>query len=71
MATEEDLQNRFKYHKPKDVQVANNHETVRQLCLQLARELNNYIPEGREKALAFTKLEEVMMWANAGIARNK
>lgn len=25
--------------------------------------------ENTEKALAITKLEEVMMWANAGIAR--
>jgi hypothetical protein len=28
------------------------------------------VPGGREQALALTKLEEVVMWANAGIARN-
>lgn len=27
------------------------------------------VPDGREKATAITKLEEFMMWANAGIAR--
>jgi hypothetical protein len=27
------------------------------------------LPEGREKALAVTHLEEVMMWSNAAIAR--
>ena len=28
-------------------------------------------PESREKSLAFTKLEECIMWANAAIARNE
>jgi hypothetical protein len=28
------------------------------------------LPDGREKALAFTHLEEVTMWANAAIARD-
>lgn len=27
-------------------------------------------PDGREKTLAFTALEEVMMWSNAAIARH-
>lgn len=28
------------------------------------------IPNSREKSLAVTKLEEVVMWANKGISRN-
>nr|DAP87477.1 MAG TPA: hypothetical protein [Caudoviricetes sp.] len=32
-------------------------------------EVLNWLPECREKALAFTALEEVMMWGNAAIAR--
>lgn len=66
----EELQNRFEWHTPQDAETAKAHSNVRHLCLDLAIALNNVVPEGREKALAITKLEEVMMWSNAGIARN-
>jgi len=33
-------------------------------------ELNEIIPDGREKSLAITHLEEVMFWSNAGLARS-
>jgi hypothetical protein len=29
----------------------------------------NTVPEGREKSLALTRLEEALFWSNAGIAR--
>ncbi len=70
----QDLENRFKFHPATGSDTPSNtarqHEDIRNRCLQLAIDLNGRIPEGREKALAITKLEEVMMWANAGIARN-
>jgi hypothetical protein len=66
----EELENRFKWHKPKDSATGDKHDEIRQECLALAEIINDTVPEGREKVLAFTKLEEVMMWANAGIARN-
>lgn len=28
------------------------------------------VPDGREKSLALTHLEETVMWANAGVARS-
>lgn len=64
-----DIENRFAYHKPKDEETTKKHELIRAHCLTLAEDINKLVPEGREKSLAITKLEEVMMWANAGIAR--
>lgn len=36
----------------------------------LAETILSTCPESREKSLAFTKLEECVMWASAAIARN-
>lgn len=69
--SEDELLNRFSYHPATDEQTQLMHGAVRVMCLNLAIELNRLVPEGREKALAITHLEEVMMWANAGIARAK
>ena len=66
----EDIQKRFKFHPAKDTETQQKHEEVRSRCKSLAIVLNNIVPDGREKALVMTKLEEVMMWANAGIARS-
>jgi len=64
----EDIDNKFSYHKPvKENEMA--FEEVRTRCRRLAHFINDVVPIGRERALALTKLEEVVMWANAGIAR--
>jgi hypothetical protein len=65
-----DLHNRFDYHPPAGEQVAKAHEDVRAKCKSAAFLFNDLLPEGREKSLAVTKLEEAMMWANAAIARH-
>jgi hypothetical protein len=63
-----ELANRFKYHQPDQVRRA-SHERVRLAAGDLADEINIHAPDGREKSLAITKIEEAMMWANAAIAR--
>jgi hypothetical protein len=68
--TEETLKNRFTYHKPTGDQAV-KYEIIRNHCLDMALILNKLCPDSRELSLALAKLEEVVMWANAAIARNK
>lgn len=65
----DNLDNRFTFH-PATPTTGPHHDTVRGRCLKLAHELDALLPESREKSLAITKLEEVMMWSNAAIARH-
>jgi hypothetical protein len=65
----EDIANRFKFHPATTPERGAEHDAVRNRCGGLAAWLNEVLPEGREKALAVTHLEETMMWANAAIAR--
>jgi hypothetical protein len=66
---EEELENRFKSHPADSDEKKQAHEDVRNTCLNVAKFINVAVPDGREKSLALTHLEEVMFWANAGIAR--
>lgn len=66
-----EIDKRFTYHQPGSQQVAQRHELVRREVGELAAYLNEILPESREKALAFTALEEALMWSNAAIARNQ
>ncbi len=63
-----ELTNRFTYHPPDDVR-GYDHGTARSIGLRAAYDLNTLLPEGREKALAITKIEEAVFWANASLAR--
>lgn len=66
-----ELTDRFTFHPATTAERREAHEDVRALCRDVALELNELVPDGREKSLAITHLEDVMMWANAGIARQK
>lgn len=68
--TPEDIGHRFRFHPVDTLERRIGHERVRTMCGTLASELNDLLPEGREKSLAVTNLEQVMFWANAAIARN-
>ncbi|MEU7096067.1 Acb2/Tad1 domain-containing protein [Kitasatospora aureofaciens] len=67
--TEAEINNRFDHHPPTDEDTVILHEYVRAQCKRLASELDLHLLDGREKALALTKLEEAMFWANAAVAR--
>ncbi len=67
----DDINNRFAFHAATTEEKQMQHTSARSACLNLAQFLNEKLPEGREKSLSLTKLEESMFWANAAIARNQ
>lgn len=64
-----DLEHRFAFHPATTDEKRDLHTSMRQACLKAAQAIDEQAPAGREKALAITKLEEAMMWANAAVAR--
>lgn len=73
MATPIELQEmdkRFTYHPPKERQ-PERYTLLRESAKKFAIDIVQNCPDSRERALALTKLEEAVMWANASIARNE
>ena len=65
-----DLDNTYKHHEPKNDQVA-RYQNIRDYGKVLSGLVMAEVPESRERSLALTKIDEAVMWANAGIARNE
>lgn len=66
---DEKLESAFTYHAPKPGQ-PEKYQEIRDKAKELAYMISELVPNSRERSLAQTKLEECVMWANAGIARN-
>lgn len=66
----DELKTRFTYHRPKDGQ-PEKYEAVRELAHNYAHTLSQLCPQSRELSVALTKLDEVVFWANASIARRE
>ena len=64
------LESSFTYHAPKEGQ-SQKYQQLRDAAKELAFLIVDSCPDSRERALAITKLEESVMWANASIARNE
>lgn len=67
MIGREEVQNRFGYHRA-NADSAPKHAQVRELLETIAVQLDLLLPDGRDKSLAFTSLQEAMHWANSAIA---
>jgi len=64
------IEHTFTYHAPKGDQTR-RYAGLRDEAKMLAFLIEAYVPNSREKSLALTKLEECIMHANSGIARNE
>jgi hypothetical protein len=64
------IENNYTYHAPKEGQ-PKKYEAIREKAKELALLIEDVCPTSREKSLAFTNIEQAVMWANASIARNE
>ena len=60
---------KFTYHEPFE-ETSKRYQEIRTLAKMFSDVVDNLVPKSREASLAQTKIEEAVMWANAGIARN-
>ncbi len=65
---QQEIETRFIYHAPK-VGQPEIYARLRDKAKEMAILINDVCPESREKALAFSQLEDAIFWANAAIAR--
>ena len=63
------IENRFTYHPPTPDQVE-KYQALREAGMELAVLIDSMCPRSRETSVAMTKLDEVIMFANAAIARH-
>ena len=64
-----DLEKNFTYHAPTEEQ-KEIYKNIRKMAHDYAEYIQKVSQQSRELSLALTKIEESVMWANAGIARN-
>lgn len=67
---EKRIENVFRYHPPNADQ-SGRYINLRNKAKELAYLIQMNCPNSREKSLAFTTLEETIMWANASIVKNE
>lgn len=68
----EEINHRFGFHKAAIENPAVSSEThayLREMFREMAETLDGMLPPGREKAIAFSELEEASMWSHKALAR--
>jgi hypothetical protein len=64
------IENNFKYHSPKEGQ-PEKYVAIREKAKELAYLIEELCPPSREQSVAMTNLEQCTFWANASIARGE
>lgn len=67
--SDEEIDDRMTYHAPSAAGIA-RHKGLSERLGDAIRAVEATCPEGREKSLALTKIEEAKFWASAAVARN-
>jgi hypothetical protein len=67
--TSDEIRERFTYHPPSDGG-AQRHRVLSESFIELAQLVDDVSPDGREKSLAMTSLEQAKFWASAAVARD-
>lgn len=62
-----EIRRRLGFH-PGTADTAPIYQHNREGAIELANEWDGRLPDGREKSLALTALQEALMWANAAVA---
>lgn len=65
----EEIQNRVTFHAPSPAGVE-RHRALSEAAAAFMAVVEAQVPDGREKSLALTNVEQAKMWASAGVARN-
>ena len=65
-----ELERRFR-SQPVDAQGMKKLTTIRDAFIELSVLIDDLVPDGREKSLAHTNLEDAAMWANKAITHTK
>lgn len=72
MITSNEVRSRFGFHKASlegpDATLP-KHSKLRVLFTEFAEVLNDMLPDGRNKSVAFTELESASMWAHKAVAQ--
>jgi len=66
---EREIRELFTYHLPSSAGVE-RHALLSKIFEAVGKVIERSCPDGREKALVFTKLEEAKMWASAAVVLN-
>ena len=73
MLSYEEAEKRFGFHKAaieKGDDLPEKHSVLREYFKDTAAYLDHLVPDGRNKTLALTALEEASMWCHKGLAND-